>query len=92
MAKKKDNTTVAIIAALAVFLLTSRRSTAQRPPIRNYPPPPPRTGSAWGQWAQTILRIYGDVKELWEPEGPFHNVDPERVYDAVNQQDYSGYA
>ena len=28
--------------------------------------------SAWKMWAQRIIDLYGQAKELWEPGGPFH--------------------
>lgn len=70
---KKKQQSALLIAAGIFFLLRGflpRRS--------NYVPPPPAPTQPnyydlFKNWAITILEVFGDVKSLWEPGGPFYN-------------------
>jgi hypothetical protein len=79
--KKKDNTILALAIAVGVFLLTSGRTSNQVPSSGSIPPPPPPQQpdyyTAFKNWAQAILDIFGDMRELWEPGGPFYNRSPQ---------------
>lgn len=76
------NIALFLLGAGAVFFLTQGSMRRQRfiPGQTYYPPPPPRTAAhAWTSWATQMLQIYGNVRELWQPGGPFHNVPMEDI-------------
>lgn len=83
MAKKKDNLYLIAGIGLVIWALNQRRYT--RPPVAPQYPQPPRqtTGQIWAAYVRQIIEIYGFVKELWEPGGPFYNIPPEEIYDIV---------
>jgi hypothetical protein len=48
-------------------------------------PAPPRQGapqSEWQQWMGLVMSLYGDIRGLWEPGGPFYR--QEDIIDIVN--------
>ncbi len=68
----KDKKMIALVIAVGVFFLFSRSKRQRYIP----PPPPPAQPNYYElfkNWALAILNIFGDVKELWEPGGPFYN-------------------
>ena len=72
MARKKDNTIAYVLVGLAAYLLLKPKPMYNQ--YQNFPqipPQPPTQGQAFAQWANTILQIYGNAKELWQPGGPF---------------------
>lgn len=84
MAKKKDKTLGYVLIGLAAYLLLQQRQTPQYQQFPQIPPQPPTKGQAFAEWVNSILAIYGNVKELWEPGGPFYNLNPADVQQAVD--------
>lgn len=84
MAKKKDKTLGYVLIGLAAYLLLQRRQTPVYQQFPQVPPAPPTKGQAFSQWVNSILAIYGNVKELWEPGGPFSNINPADIQQAVD--------
>lgn len=72
-----------LIGLAAVLLLTQRKQT---PVYQNYPqipPSPPQSNAqAWQEWASAIIATYGNVAQLWQPGGPFYNVNSTPGIDA----------
>jgi hypothetical protein len=76
---KKETIGYVLVGAAALLLLTRRQGPASQGPgrqnIYSYPPPNPpvaNNAAAWANWARTIMDLYGDVSQLWQPGGPFH--------------------
>lgn len=84
MAKKKDKTLSYILIGLAAYLLLQRRRPAVYQQFPQVPPAPATKGQAFSQWVNSILAIYGNVQELWQPGGPFYNMNPADVQQAVD--------
>lgn len=85
MAKKNDKTLGYLLIGLAaVLLLRQRPAYNAYPQFPQAPPAPPTKGQAFSQWVNSILAIYGNVKELWEPGGPFSNINPADIQQAVD--------
>lgn len=84
---KSNKIILAVAVAAAVYLFT--RSNPHR--FRNAPPPPmdPRQARtqaqimAVQQWARTIITLFGNVRELWQPGGLFYSI-PREILDDVN--------
>lgn len=61
--------------------------------FKNVAPPPDSRTAAFNAWVRAILNLYGNVKELWAPGGPFHNIPEDEILDAVGDgSQYSDYA
>lgn len=42
------------------------------PGFQDVPRPPQESNvQKWKNWASSVVNLYGDVKELWQPGGPF---------------------
>ncbi|MEO0627446.1 MAG: hypothetical protein AAFY91_10705 [Bacteroidota bacterium] len=79
-----------LIGVGGLFYLNQQNRFQQRfiPGQTFYPPPPPRNAAqAWSTWAAQMLQIYGNVRELWQPGGPFHNIPEADVIDAIQMPD-----
>ncbi len=73
---RKDNTTAYLLLGLAALLILSRRQPQHYQNYPTVPPAPPRSnGQAWADWARNIIQIYGNVASLWQPGGPFYQVN-----------------
>lgn len=81
MAKKKDNSMKFIGFALlgVAALLFLRQSRKPYTPQQTYVPPRPQSNipGAISQWVQTMVQVFGNVRELWQPGGPFYKPTPE---------------
>lgn len=81
MAKRKNDQfkIIAVIGlGLVVFLMMNRA----RPPYlpqQSYVPPRPvnQTPQAIAAWVTSMIQIFGNVRELWQPGGPFYKPSPE---------------
>lgn len=82
-----------IILAAAVFVglyMLSNRNTMP-PAFQQAPPPPvdPRQARTQAQiqalqnWIRTIVALYGNVRELWQPGGLFYSI-PRDILDDIN--------
>lgn len=81
---KKDTLILVAFGFAALYLLQQNRQPAPQyyPNYPQIPQAPPRTnGAAFAQWVNSILQIYGNVRQLWEPGGPFYKeqITPEQV-------------
>ncbi|MBX2926999.1 MAG: hypothetical protein KF852_04125 [Saprospiraceae bacterium] len=85
---KNNNLVVALAIAVGVYFLTKKPvrpqfSTAPRPPVD------PRQAQTQAQiialqnWIRTMIALFGNVKELWQPGGPFYNI-PRAIFDDIN--------
>jgi len=88
--KNKDTFLYVAIGLAALYLLNQNRQPRQAynyyPNAPYAPPAPPRSnGQAFAQWVNSIMSIYGNVRELWQPGGPFYKerVSPEELQ-AIN--------
>lgn len=83
------------IIGVAVFLLLNKRQQAPPPPAwynpNQVPQAPMQNSPAWLQWAQGIVQTFGAAAWLWAPGGPFYNINPKQVYDALPPQDLNQY-
>lgn len=77
MAKSKNKGAFLILilgGIVVAYMMLQKRSTPASTNYSSVPPPPPRNNAqALATWANTILAIYGNVAELWQPGGPFYN-------------------
>lgn len=90
MTKKEKKNLGMILIGVAAFMLINRKPQPQyRPQFQNVPPPPRNNPQRFSQWANLILQTYGDIAELWQPGGPFHNYKTADIYDTTT--DYSSY-
>lgn len=88
---KKDNTGTWILIGLGVFLLLQQRQVTTYPPgqypyqnFPNIPQAPSTKGQAFQQWAQSIVNLYGNIKALWEPGGPFYKHRTDDIFDVID--------
>ena len=97
--------TKTLLIGVGLYLLLSNKNTSATTlpsaPTQSftYQNSSSSNAQAWQQWVNTILSIYGNVSELWEPGGLFYNhrqdvidatgVQPPGIYDDVY---YQGYA
>jgi len=74
-----------IVFGAAYFLMQGRPNNQPPPP----PPIDPRAARSAAQiravqnWVNSILALYGNVRSLWQPGGPFHNI-PRNIMDDIN--------
>lgn len=91
--KNKDLVAGLLIGGGVLYFATTWIQNQGRnniPPISQAPKPPPRSkADEWQSWVALIFSIYGNVKELWEPGGPFYGMNKDDIYDEVNPDDYS---
>jgi len=81
---------LAFIVLGGAFLLM-QKSPPTGPRVPPPPPPPvdPRTArrraqiTALQNWVTSIIAVYGNVRSLWQPGGPFHNI-PRNIFDDIN--------
>lgn len=88
--KKKGSSSMMLFGLLVIgvglyFLLKRPRVAPTTQNFNQLPPAPPRNNiSMYGQWASTIIQLFGDVAELWQPGGPFYGTDRQDIYDAID--------
>jgi len=94
--KKKNKTTGLIIAAgvaVALYFLLSRNRPRINPPqFQNIPPRPATKGEAFNQWVMSIIALYGQSKQLFEPGGPFYKIPTKDIIDIVGSSGMEDYA
>lgn len=92
MSKKSDDNRLIgliILGAVGAWYFFGRTQPVYAPKYANVPPPPPKSDPNYQVWVDTILKVYGQVSDLWKPGGPFYNqgipnntaaLDPGGVY------------
>lgn len=87
MAKKSKSSKLLLIVGLGIIaylLLMRRNGTSSPTQFNNAPPAPPRNKPAeFAAWANTILSLYGNVSELWQPGGPFYQFNKSDILEVV---------
>lgn len=75
-----------LIGAAAFMLLQRRNTPANYAPQFAAAPPMPQvnTAQAWQNWINSIVNLYGNVRALWQPGGPFYNAQATGALPATN--------
>lgn len=90
--RKKDKSLLLIAGAAALFLLSNQQRQQQYAPQFQQVPPPPRNNARdFAAWASAIVNTFGNVAELWQPGGPFYNMNRTDVIKAAEWADDNPY-